>query len=511
MSAESFRALFNNPAFSYFYKQEISGKPTDRTSILGIGRQESKAFVKKTVGDFILSKEQLTDIFGSSSAAKILSAAKTDLNFSDIVVYRSIAGQEQIVLPDIKFDTTNKSVSKILNDIGKSVGENNVIGKIESYFDKNPQDIGHIFGFANTLLTRTKEAARKKILISAEESLAGAKNIGDPSGISEAETFLKSTLVELKALDSFIDSMVDVLEEYDMASSPIKGLDLPVNAKYRKTAENWAFTWESRAAQQKEGSKLATVLGTINQGKIGGKGVRGLFATLALKPSDDVVKKVLESFVQEFVDKGISSPNSSSLNLLQQRSSPRFIDLIEANLKEALGVKNPYKKEYTGNVALKSIPLARIKKPSGIKKSIADTKGAKAKIAKVKDNTKKQLLKLKNISISDGTRSLISLQNLINRQLQDVISANMGDGDSRSVLNYRTGRLASSAKVETMSQSRAGMITAFYTYMKNPYATFSEGGKQQNPKSRDPKLLIAKSIREIAQQQVGNRLRAVTI
>jgi hypothetical protein len=47
--------------------------------------------------------------------------------------------------------------------------------------------------------------------------------------------------------------------------------------------------------------------------------------------------------------------------------------------------------------------------------------------------------------------------------------------------------------------------------MKNPYATFSEGGKQQNPKSRDPKLLIAKSIREIAQQQVGNRLRAVTI
>jgi hypothetical protein len=62
-----------------------------------------------------------------------------------------------------------------------------------------------------------------------------------------------------------------------------------------------------------------------------------------------------------------------------------------------------------------------------------------------------------------------------------------------------------------MSQSRAGMITAFYSYMKNPYATFSDGGRQQNPKSRDPKLLISKSIREIAAQQVGNRLRAVVV
>jgi hypothetical protein len=107
--------------------------------------------------------------------------------------------------------------------------------------------------------------------------------------------------------------------------------------------------------------------------------------------------------------------------------------------------------------------------------------------------------------------NLNSLQNLINQQLQDVISANMGDGSARNVLNYRTGRLASSAKVVSMSESRAGMITAFYTYMKNPYATFSDGGKQSSPKSRDPKLLISKSIREIAAERVGNRLRAVAV
>ena len=87
----------------------------------------------------------------------------------------------------------------------------------------------------------------------------------------------------------------------------------------------------------------------------------------------------------------------------------------------------------------------------------------------------------------------------------------MGSGSSRNILNYRTGRLAASAKVENMSESRNGMITAFYSYMKNPYATFSEGGKQQNPRSRDPKLLISTAIHEIAAQRVANRLRAVVV
>lgn len=110
-----------------------------------------------------------------------------------------------------------------------------------------------------------------------------------------------------------------------------------------------------------------------------------------------------------------------------------------------------------------------------------------------------------------GVLNLTRLLGIINGQLQDAISANMGDGSSRSLLNYRTGRLAASAKVEKLSESRNGMITAFYSYMKNPYATFSSGGRQQSPQTRDPKLLISKSIREIAQQQVSNQLRAVAV
>jgi hypothetical protein len=132
------------------------------------------------------------------------------------------------------------------------------------------------------------------------------------------------------------------------------------------------------------------------------------------------------------------------------------------------------------------------------------------KSAKVKDTAKVLPLAAPRLELPAQT-NLTSLQNLINRQLQDVISANMGDGDSRSVLNYRTGRLAGSARVERLTQSRSGMITAFYSYMKNPYATFSEGGQQPNPRSRDPKLLISRSIREIAATKVANQLRAVNV
>lgn len=165
---------------------------------------------------------------------------------------------------------------------------------------------------------------------------------------------------------------------------------------------------------------------------------------------------------------------------------------------------------------LKDKPVSKVVKKS---RAVAKNTTAVAISAILKD-PKKLKLKSKSggtkvsataISLQQPQTNLLSLQNLINQHLQDVISANMGDGSSRTILNYRTGRLAASAKVESMGESRSGMITAFYSYMKNPYATFSDGGQQQSPKSRDPKLLISKSIREIAQQQVANRLRAVAI
>lgn len=107
--------------------------------------------------------------------------------------------------------------------------------------------------------------------------------------------------------------------------------------------------------------------------------------------------------------------------------------------------------------------------------------------------------------------SVVSLQNLLNAGLHDQIQKNMGKGRARTVLNYRTGRLARSATVKSIIRTRDDQLSVFYTYMRYPYGTFEPGGRQGFPVSRDPKLLISKSIREIAATMVGNKLRAVRL
>jgi hypothetical protein len=109
------------------------------------------------------------------------------------------------------------------------------------------------------------------------------------------------------------------------------------------------------------------------------------------------------------------------------------------------------------------------------------------------------------------SNSSASLDTILRNRLSEQIKANMGTGNAKNILNYRTGRFADTATIERTTQSRAGMVSVFYNYMRNPYGTFSEGGAQQWPKTRDPKLLISKSIREIGAQIVGNRMRAILV
>jgi len=160
-----------------------------------------------------------------------------------------------------------------------------------------------------------------------------------------------------------------------------------------------------------------------------------------------------------------------------------------------------------GNFAKNRVKLATHKKVSS-KISVNST--AKVSVGQTGMELPKKKVDSKP-SANIAAKYLTSLQMLLSSQLQDVISANMGDGSQRSILNYRTGRFASTVKVEKLSQARSGMITAFYSYMKNPYATFSEGGRQQYPRSRDPKLLISRSIRDIGKNLAINQMRAVSI
>lgn len=183
-------------------------------------------------------------------------------------------------------------------------------------------------------------------------------------------------------------------------------------------------------------------------------------------------------------------------------SSPSLIDLLNSSLLEILNKGSSIKKK-TRAAKSKDITFSYIEPSKAILKSINTklVKSATNKVAEV-STTKKTSIRVTN---------LVSLQNLINQNLAKQIQNNMGTGSSRRVLNYRSGRFANSAKVERMTESRAGMITAFYSYMRNPYGTFAEGGAQESPASRNPKNLIATSIRELAGAQVANRMRAVLV
>lgn len=238
----------------------------------------------------------------------------------------------------------------------------------------------------------------------------------------------------------------------------------------------------------------------FNRTVLGGKEKRLSDSTTKDKFSSSILmREALKSRMEgTFLGPNISklATSTSSYSLLQ------YLEIAIANTLQ--GKKTP---AYTAKVSKTKSNTITTKVLSDI------TKGITAGISgTVKTYPNVPIPKAPPIRNLQGQfYSLSSLQLLLDTHLQDVISANMGSGSESRILNYRTGRFASSAKVERLSQSREGMVTAFYSYMKNPYATFSEGGAQSTPKTRDPKLLISTSIREIAATKVGSRLRAVLV
>jgi len=235
----------------------------------------------------------------------------------------------------------------------------------------------------------------------------------------------------------------------------------------------------------------------------------------------DTFAKVLEDFIKK-LSKDNSALYNSLANVLSASGQESFlVDLKSSDTLRDYIFNNTKSIFDTG----KPTPDLKISSPSVPVKKISTKKPTLPKlkpvIARLKTDLEqrskkasKQLKISKDVAVASTMQPIINLPMLmmqINSNLHDQIKANMGAGNRKDVLNYRSGRFAESAKVERLSESRQGMITAFYSYMKNPYATFSRGGRQDRPYTRDPKLLISKSIRELAGAQVANRMRAVLV
>lgn len=199
-------------------------------------------------------------------------------------------------------------------------------------------------------------------------------------------------------------------------------------------------------------------------------------------------------------------------DLIRTKSSPSIVDYMTDNLISLLknGKQLP---KIISNVNI----TTNIKDGSSalLNKNIKKLKEDVQSLAKTLAETSKKIKKPKETVIRGDSKlrtnkgqftSLANLQALLNQALSQQIKQNM----IKPGLINRTGRFAESVKVERLSQSREGVISAFYSYMKSPYQTFEPGFKQGSA-ARNPKTLISKSIREIAAGLVGNRLRAVSL
>jgi hypothetical protein len=96
---------------------------------------------------------------------------------------------------------------------------------------------------------------------------------------------------------------------------------------------------------------------------------------------------------------------------------------------------------------------------------------------------------------------LASLKRYIQGRLPAEVRRNMG----KPALQNRTGRFSNSVELLSLTKAK-NTIMARYTYLLSPYKTFENTGMRRWPMSYNPKTLIAKSIRNLAQGRIEQKL-----
>lgn len=220
------------------------------------------------------------------------------------------------------------------------------------------------------------------------------------------------------------------------------------------------------------------------------------------------IKTSFTNILQNIIDKDEFSESINAAlqkSISQEFTKEQFLSIFT----KATGSKST--EQAITDIFYDILDTGKAKEYSANSKRLTDTIKNNVKIKSPSIKLKKPNIKSVNIKAPKkaGIKSLNNLQNILNARIATQIRQNMGDGNRRDVLNYRTGRFAESVSIDRVTQGREGTITAYYNYMRYPYATFSEGGRQQYPRTRDPKALISKSIREIMQEQMITRMRAV--
>tara|TARA_B100000427_G_scaffold196681_1_gene163446 strand:- start:6880 stop:8256 length:1377 start_codon:yes stop_codon:yes gene_type:complete len=188
------------------------------------------------------------------------------------------------------------------------------------------------------------------------------------------------------------------------------------------------------------------------------------------------IKPKLEEELQKFiVEEGIADVKGS--NSIREDARKHARHLVISKLRKRLRVVSDSK------------PVSR--KEKSVKTANRESVGKKRKAFR-------SSLAYTTIKTGAGNQqgaSLYTVMAMINEKLPETVRKNMG----APALENQTGRFANSVKMTDVIKTPKGYPSFGYTYAKQPYQVFETGsqGTWSTPE-RDPRVLIDRSIREIA-------------
>lgn len=471
MSVVEFAEALRSQALKSWF-QRLSTDNILKMSTENIRKKEAGAdfnsfyITEKTIQDVIeklsgvkAQPEQVTKVFEKLQATKYTGNKRR----TGTKIQEPYVEGNALYYPRISFDGIKNLLNTGFEDVLKEARQRDPNLKISDYFQR-----GHVFGIFPKKLAQTRKSLEKNTTLTDQAK---------------------------KLLIGYLEDLEAQLEEEDLATQNLRTAKFELYAKYKKKPNNYLVELQLKEVNEGAGRAQAPLSKAVS--KFFDSSKVAFTQQGGIKFTEGAAEQRLKALMEAQVEK-----------LIGTKGQPSMIDLIVGAISDTMTGKPKKNTPYT-------IPLTKIAQTKSAKVDTTAVnkkiKQDKAQVKKLKASVKAVPSFVKDTSVSRESTNLTNLQNLLNARLHDQIRANMGTGSSGSLLNYRSGRLAQSAKVERLSESRAGMITAFLSYMKYPYATFSDGGRQQQPKSRDPKLLISKQVREIAGTVVSNRMRTVTI
>ncbi|CAB4134520.1 hypothetical protein UFOVP273_139 [uncultured Caudovirales phage] len=469
MSIAEFSAALKNKAIKEWFNTEASARESYRkaniNTIINAASDYRAAEQTADKTSFVITKDTVADLL-----VDLKGMDRNDPVFQSVVddTFRQFGSKNAGVKVNRRKITVGSDLPAVYFN---SISFDGITNLVNAILQLKPKELaekyekGHVVGLNTELLRIT---AGRISAIDAR-SAAGAKDA--------KELILKE-----------LDKVIEYYKRLDFESANIQPAeDIAIYAaldkKISKTGKTkYLVELQTKDANQKSAGEVKDTIGSI----------RKLFTPGALseKAMADVIDKLTKS---------VTDPKFAQ-DLADLRSSPSMKDMIVDHIANTISGK-PTDQSYTVSkrvIATKPVPKPNL---NNLRKVIKEEMAAASELRN-KLNTTPKLN-------SPTTLNILSLQAILAGRINQHVADNMGTGDSRDILNLRTGRFADSVSVNRVTMSREGMISVYYSYMKYPYATFSQGGKQQYPRSRDPKLLISQSIREIASTIVTNRLRAV--